>query len=60
MTEDDTFNALRRIPFKEMKALIVENSLSTVCHEILLEQNGWSADEYHEKWLMLYRNRNES
>jgi hypothetical protein len=55
-TEQDTFDRLRRIPFAEMKAQIVEYNLATSDIRLIsiyeegmnrvLESRGWTYDDY--------------
>ena len=54
-TEDDTFRALRRIPFKDMRRLAFRVKLSymlgleDVDLDKLFEDNGWTREEYEEE-----------
>ncbi len=60
MTEEDTFNKLRRIPFSEM--LDIVDSVSprvwfTLLRgtnrelDLFLKPYGWTSDEYLEEWI---------
>jgi len=53
LTEDDTFMALRRIPFLEMRNLVIAKNNTNIPEEQylgvmadLLESNHWTIDEY--------------
>lgn len=51
-TEDDTFNALRRIPFQQMRALAVRAKIaltmgiSEVDVDAMFKKNGWTREDY--------------
>lgn len=53
MTEDMTFAALCRIPFLEMRRLIILNNEQGEgnSNKALLENHGWTLDTYHTEWL---------
>lgn len=54
MSEDDTFNRLRRIPFEQMRQIVCEfnlryhpiNDRSKLYRQ--MEANGWTLAEYHD------------
>lgn len=51
-TEDDTFNALRRIPYKQMRSIAVRMKialmmgLTTADLDEEFKRNGWTREEY--------------
>lgn len=51
-TEDDTFNALRRIPYREMRKIVFRIRLSVMLGipakgiDEALQENGWTKAEY--------------
>lgn len=53
MNEDDTFNALRRVSFEEMRRLVIRKNETNIPEEDynrvmkeLIEGHGWTIDEY--------------
>jgi hypothetical protein len=51
MTEDDTFNTLRRTPFEQVKEIIIEMNRrfqSIQEKTIVLEEHGWDINEYED------------
>jgi len=50
LTEEDTFNALRRIPLRKMHILLKPLLMHDAPGEVidnLLHANGWTLDEYY-------------
>lgn len=56
MTEEDTFNALRRIPFITLRSKIPER-ISHIELQILLKQHGWKVTEYWKEISKLQKSR---
>lgn len=61
MTEEDTFNILRRPPLDEMDRLYVEKYLEVKEHswnisvaDEFLKQHGWTYEEFVSKSLNIY------
>jgi len=62
-TEDDTFNALKRTPIREMKRLVIEFHISpsspgedyTTGLQKLFDKNFWTREEYHSEWTKLQK-----
>jgi hypothetical protein len=54
MNEEDTFNALRRLPFALLHAEIVRRSFSDKCLVDYIKDNRWTCIEY---WHELKRQR---
>ncbi len=48
MTEDDTFNALRRTPFLEMYEILLKNSDKMSLNNPVLKKHGWTREEYNK------------
>jgi hypothetical protein len=54
MTEDDTFNALKRIPIKDMLAMILEAPHDIIISDILFEKfmndQVWTISDYNREY----------
>lgn len=66
MTEEDTFNRLKRVPFNELLARIAENEVlaNTKCqstyHQIWLAELrklGWTYNEYYDEARHMFNTR---
>ena len=62
MTEDDTFNRLRRTPVQDMRILLKEWSLtsddmSDASMTTLLQKHGWTQDEYYTTRVVMIMNK---
>jgi hypothetical protein len=56
MTEDDTFNALRRISFSQLYAMWLDSPFRLAAHHFY-EQHGWTYDEFYNEYYKRLNNR---
>ncbi len=55
-TEDDTFNALRRIPFAQMSELVRQrNILEKKSFTMFMKNHGWTVVEYNRELAKVIR-----
>jgi hypothetical protein len=55
MNEDDTYNALKRIPFKQMYAIWKDAAPPwTTTVDFYYEKYGWTWDGFHDEWNKRY------
>lgn len=55
MTEDDTFNKLRKVPFNDIKNMYLNYDFDSANCSInqlieLIEQKGWTWNEFCSEW----------
>jgi hypothetical protein len=60
MTEDDTFRRLKRIPYEEMRAQIIQISLNlrNGTKSAALKAGGWTYEEYRDERVKDAQRRN--
>lgn len=54
MTEKDTFDALRRVPIKEMIQLWKESAVQSwedANAPVFFEQHGWEGEKFRRAWI---------
>ena len=54
LTQDDTFERLRRIPFDQMRTMVakfyIDNNGTRISIEAMMKSHGWSVEKYNVEW----------